>query len=225
MFYTQSNRKETESHAKKNGFTKELMHKQITETIVTSSPSEVKRLEQTERLRSESAKGNKSALRIWANRAWYDKHKAWKKAYNAKYYQDNKDYWQNYYKFAHDNAKARKRMAAETEQEAKAAKNKFGEDSKEYQRARDRAITNAEWAREDEAEFKVAKMNLERAFADAKWYEGNMKRMNITDAWLDGSKQIRSAGKKTLSKLTKSLNIPASKLSGFAKGVKGFFQK
>ena len=175
----------------KNGFTKELMHKQITETIITSSPSGVKRLEQTERLRSESAKGNKSALRTWANRAWYDKHKAWKKAYNAKYYQDNKDYWQNYYKFAHDKAKARKRMAAETEQEAKAAKNKFGENSKEYKRARDRAITNAEWALEDKAELKIAKMNLERAIADQKWYSENTKRLKVTDAWLDGSKQIR----------------------------------
>jgi hypothetical protein len=209
----------------KNSFTRELMHKAIVETIIQGKPEEYKRIEQTERLRPKAARGNKTATNILANRAWYDKHKAWKKAYNAKYYQDNKEYWHNYYKYAHDSMKARQKFAKETATEAESTKKKYGADSQEYKRAKDRADANAKWALEDKAEFKIAKMNLERAIADQKWYSENTKRLKVTDAWLDGSKQIRSAGKNALSKLTKSLNVPTTKLSGFAKGVKGFFQK
>ena len=109
-----------------------LMHKTITETVIQGKPEEIKRIEQTERLRPKAARGNKTATNLLANRAWYDKHKAWKKAYNAKYYQDNKDYWHNYYKYAHDSMKARQKLAKETAEEANSAKKKYGIDSQEY---------------------------------------------------------------------------------------------
>lgn len=214
---------------KKNIASRELMHKKLVETTETEhtvygTPDEVKRINQTERLRPKAARGDKTAANLLANRAWYDKHKAWKKAYNAKYYQDNKEYWHNYYKFAHDSMKSRQKFAKETAAEAEATKKKYGADSREYERAKSRADNNAKWALEDKAELKIAKMNLERAIADQKWYEANTERMKITDAWLDGSRQIRSNGKKVLDKLLKSMDVPTAKLSGFAKSIKGFFQ-
>lgn len=210
---------------KKNRFTRELMHKAIVETTIQGTPEEYKRIEQTERLRPKAARGDKTAANLLANRAWYDKHKAWKKAYNAKYYQDNKEYWHNYYKFAHDTMKSRQKFAKETAAEAEATKKKYGADSREYERAKSRADANAKWTIENKAELKIAKMNLERAIADQKWYEANTKKMKITDAWLDGSRQIRSNGKKMFDKLSRSMDVPTAKLSGFAKSIKGFFQK
>lgn len=208
---------------RKNTMITELMHKTIVETTIQGKPEEYKRIEQTERLRPKAARGNKTATNLLANRAWYDKYKAWKKAYNAKYYQDNKEYWHNYYKYAHDSMKSRQKFAKETATEAESAKKKYGMNSQEYKRAKDRADANAKWALEDKAELKIAKMNLERAIADQKWYSENTKRLKVTDAWLDGSKTIRDAGKKAVSNLLGAARTKASSLSGFARSLKSLW--
>ena len=212
-----------------NEYSKELMHKGFTEDIqwektIYSTPEEIRRMRQTDRLRSEGAKGSQSAIRTLANRAWYEKHKAWKKAYNKKYYQDNKEYWHNYYKFAHDELKMRSKFAEEAARNAEEAKSKYGVNSKEYKRAKDSADTNAQWVKERQVDLKAAKINIDRMVADQKWYEDTTKHMKVTDAWSSGSKTIRDAGKSAVNKILSATKQTPATLSGFAKSIKGLFK-
>lgn len=187
---------------KKNDLSRELMHKAIFTTFIPSDPDEVRRIRQVDRLRSAGAQGDKTAIKTLANKEWYEKHKAWKKKYNREYYQNNKDYWQNYYKYTHDAMKSRQRMAKETASEALKAKAQYGENSEQYKKAKTIADANAEWAKEREADFNAAKINLDRMLADEKWYNENTKHMKVTEAWSVGAKQIRDTGKKLIAKLT-----------------------
>lgn len=192
---------------RKNQFSKELMHKMIVEDTIVTPESEWREMRNRIKLKDRAAEGDSSALKRYANAKWYEEHKQWKKQYNQKYYRDHKDYWQkryNYYqqdyKFAHDELKRRNRTANEAADEARAARLKYGENSDEYRKAKKDADWYARMVKEASVEFKTSKMNLDRAIKDNQWYKDN-KTMKVTDAWLDGTRQIRDAGKKYIKKM------------------------
>lgn len=193
---------------RKNQFSKELMHKTIVEDTIVTPDSEWREMMNRIKLKARAAEGDSSALKRYANAKWYEEHKQWKKQYNQKYYRDHKDYWQkryNYYqqdyKYAHDDLKRRNRVSNEAADEARAARLKYGENSDEYRKAQERADWHARQVKEASVELKTAKTNLDRAIKDNQWYQNNTKHMKVTDAWLDGTKQIRDAGKKHLKKM------------------------
>lgn len=185
---------------KRNAFSRKLMHKGFTETIIPGDPEEIKNIRFVDKLRTGASRGDASSIKRLANKEWYEKHKAWKKAYNAKYYRDNKDYWQNYYNFTYRTMKSRQKMADDATKKADQTRLKYGENSKEYENARRVADTNAKWVRERRGDFEAAKLNLERSQKDYQWYMDNHKKMKATEAWSDGAKMIRDAGKNFLSK-------------------------
>lgn len=146
----------------------------------------------------EEARGsfkNSSATRARANHEYYEKHKAEKQAYNKAYYQANKEYWQQYYKFAHDVAKSRKGFAKEADRKANEAHARYGSDSLEYKRAKQTRDLQWEAYYRNIADQKVAKINLDRSVKDYDEYVASTKKVKVTDLWLSGAKTILDAGK------------------------------
>lgn len=128
-----------------------------------------------------------------ANHEWYVHNKRWKKDYNKQYYERNKDYWAKRY------------------QEMTSAKNDLDQDAKQlvdltakgYYSTADvvRGVKDGQnYYTENLAELEAARINAERAKKDYDWYMDTHKKMKVTEAWSDGAKMIRDAGKSFLSK-------------------------
>lgn len=151
-----------------------------------------------------SADENRKANKYESNRKWYELHKAWKKKYNADYYQKNKEYWRNRYESLLDRSRHKITRSYELDTY----------EPETYKDAR-RTITDDEyyWAKKGAGvadlvrdshqqlyDLELARLNYKKAEQDYQWYMDNHKKMKVTEAWSDGAKMIRDAGKSFLSK-------------------------
>lgn len=215
----------------KNHFTLYLMHARKTSINVTaedvekaiyenrqkeqkiySTPEEIRSTRLTEKLRNAGAEGDTSAAKRLANHEWYMRNKDWKKDYNAKYYQENKEYWQQYYKFAKDTLDARTRFADQARKEYDEAKQKYGMGSNEYKRAHDVAMSNDLWVRQNKVDLEAAKENLDRAMDEYNWAKTTFGKTPVQTLWNTGTKQIVDSGKSFISNWKSGLNTLASSI-------------
>lgn len=158
--------------------------------------SEVQRLHFYDKTRAAYASGDKSAARRLANARWYQANKGKKQAYNKQYYQQHKEYWQQFYTSESRQAKARQQWANEAKAKADDIRKQYGENSKEYKRAKMTADLQAESVAGHKVEAEAAKLNIQRAQKEYDNYMKDKMQSKITKMWSDGVSQIKDAGKK-----------------------------
>lgn len=170
--------------------------------------------DETTKLKIAEAATDFSKRKALANRLWYQKNKDWKHDYNADYYQANKEYWQRRYREAlagrrqahrqiddQVNAYNRNVDAYNANVDAFNSMNDpfFGNSTAERMSYFDPKET-ARLKKTTDNYYDVIKENMERANKDYQWFMDTHKKMKVTEAWSDGAKMIRDAGKNFLSK-------------------------
>ena len=178
-----------------NEYTRSLMHE----------ATEYQRLAFNDRMAKAHASGDSSAAKKFANARWYQQNKAKKQAYNKQYYQTHKEYWQQLYVTESRLAKQRRQFADEAKRKADDIRKQYGEESKEYKRAKLTADLQAEAIQGHELEAAAAKLNIQRAQKEYDNYMKDKMASKVTTLWTDGASQIRNAGQKFMSSLKSKL--------------------
>ncbi len=179
---------------RKNAFSKELMHKDYT-------PDRAARLAVADRMRDE--------LKSQANKKWYQRNKEWKKKYNANYYRQHRDYWQEKYKTALIRGNSRAPYTYElsdpsTERQLNYnTRKRIQEDAQAWLGNGLGWKTSNAWtyAKNDLTDLAIAERMYKQSEQDYQHFMRNHQKTSVKEAWSDGAKQIRDAGKKFIKKL------------------------
>jgi hypothetical protein len=176
----------------KNTLSKELMHKEDT-------PDKVARRVVANQMYDE--------LKSQANKKWYQKNKDWKKKYNADYYRNHRDYWRERYKT--DLVLGNHRFPSTYEMEDASIEKELNKNTrKQIQKDAEARIRGGLWstssaqsyAQQQLMDLKVDEAMYKYNQQAYQHYMDNHRKMPVKEAWSDGAKQIRDAGKKFIQK-------------------------
>lgn len=208
---------------KKNRLSTYLMHKVVTENTLYPSKDEVRILNYKVSLRDAAGKGDTDANKRLANREYYEKHRAEKKAYNEEYYRNNAEYWVKWRENAEKIRNARARYARDAENEMAKARNLVGENSDRYKKAKASYEAQVDALHRNEADLERAKMNEQQSYQDLKWYMDSHRSKPVSDLWSSGARSVVDAGKSFISSYKSGLNSIASSISSGLSKFKSLF--
>ena len=146
-------------------------------------------------------------LKAQANKKWYQKNKDWKKKYNADYYRSHRDYWRDRYES--DLTLGNNRIPSSWELSDPTTERKLNYNTrKQIQEDAEARLRGGLWstssaqryAQEQLKELKVDEARYKYYQQAYQHYMDNHRKMSVKEAWSDGAKQIRDAGRKFISK-------------------------
>lgn len=151
------------------------------------------------RLKNATDDERKAEARRLANREWYQQNKDWKQKYNYKYYRTHTDYWKARYRNAMTKLDSAKAGYHDHDFKLKTnGRNMTPEQIYYHELNREVSQNQIPYYG---LKSDIARENKDRAVNDEMWFLTNYRKMPVSEAWSDGAKQIRDAGKKFIKKL------------------------